>query len=430
MAEPARNVQTQTTSQVAPAGGVQNVRVSRSATPDTAERFRNTGTLGSRALRPENRFVNPTDPKTKAKARQLVQRAIAKPAPKGFYKGQVSDAKIKPKKYDERFSRDQQTTGAPETSQTSIKNVRTTTKPGPIPKERDGEEQQEKTQKKERPSPEGAEKQAEQRRVNLERATRERKAIPGNVQTTQGRIPEEFQTQKSVRGRTQAALFDANKRNRQGQELRTGLDPEAESNARERIQNRATQRAAAVAAQKAAAVVPGGAAMSMVGMASGSRVTMSTFSRFVGYGAAWTLYVWVFVFALLSLFALVGDAAVTYFQDSTFLGNITGFFVDLTNLLPIENFGIALWAIASILVATSVAINWIWLHRLGVRPLGSMYGTLTTFFLLAINLMPVLNLFPWFIIWMSYMQFYGPTKDEIERQNGTQSEDDLNILAA
>jgi hypothetical protein len=115
--------------------------------------------------------------------------------------------------------------------------------------------------------------------------------------------------------------------------------------------------------------------------------------------AAFTVYIFELFFALLSLAVIYAFSLI----EESFLGRVFSFIFDLNSKYP-SGAGLAIWGIAiAINIATFLAF-WLWYYfKFKLNPLQTVQSTFVTYLLIACSIVPILNLFPWCMLWILYV---------------------------
>ena len=128
-------------------------------------------------------------------------------------------------------------------------------------------------------------------------------------------------------------------------------------------------------------------------------------------GVAGVAYVFQFTFALFSLISLYIHAKLLETQETTWYGKMLGLVVDFPSKLPFKIIGMACWGIV-FAITIIVFINYVFFFQLrGISVLkGGATSLLITATCLALNILPVTNIFPFLLIWVIYMCLLGGRK--------------------
>jgi hypothetical protein len=130
---------------------------------------------------------------------------------------------------------------------------------------------------------------------------------------------------------------------------------------------------------------------------------ISSFSKFMGMGAALTSYSFQFLFAILSMLLFGLFAGVENFQKNTFVGNVTSWFGDINSVVPAQEGGMLFWGLATIVVIVTFLSFLLWYKMVGINPFETTLSAFITIVVLSLSIIPFFNIFPWLIIWITYL---------------------------
>lgn len=142
---------------------------------------------------------------------------------------------------------------------------------------------------------------------------------------------------------------------------------------------------------------------------SGKNLGAKSTVRFL-LGIALTIYVWQFVFAIISLVGYGIHAHVLYLRNQTIIGKVVGFFTEFQKWLPFENLGNAMWGLTTLLVFAEFVCFYIVFKVIGRNPMATSVSTLVTATSLALSMFPLTNIFPWLVLWVIYILLFVKTE--------------------
>ncbi len=152
-----------------------------------------------------------------------------------------------------------------------------------------------------------------------------------------------------------------------------------------------------------------GKKMALKHVLSGKKLGAKSIVRFL-LGIALTIYVWQFVFAIISLVGYGIHAHVLYLRNQTFIGKVVGFFTEFQKWLPFENLGYAFWGLTTLLVFAEFVCFYIVFKIIGRDPMATSVSTLVTAASLALSMFPITNIFPWLVLWVIYILLFVETE--------------------
>ncbi len=111
------------------------------------------------------------------------------------------------------------------------------------------------------------------------------------------------------------------------------------------------------------------------------------------------------LFALIALLGFGFHGGLVYAKEQTILGKAIGIFWDFEKTLPFERVGLAFWGLG-VLLTFAFFIVYLFLFRIfGIDPFRTALAFFLCAALLALNLFPITNLFPWLLLWVCYVLF-------------------------
>ena len=116
-----------------------------------------------------------------------------------------------------------------------------------------------------------------------------------------------------------------------------------------------------------------------------------------------TLFLWQFLFALISLVGFGLQATVEHTQQNTLIGNVLSLIVDYSKYFPGQYLGLGAWGIAVLIAVCTFLGLIIWYRMIGVRIFDTTVTTSLTILCLSLSILPVTNLFPTLLLWCLYM---------------------------
>ena len=429
MAEPARKINPANISQ----NGIQNVQtfqggkaandeVGRGAANDpfigtvgardTSDRFRNTGALGQRAL--QNRFASPLNKQNKAQAKQLVANVLQQQKskqgperPSDFYKKQVT--RLKKKRPDERFSRDQQLPAANGTTQkngvqnTQIEQRKPRAEMGDAPedlrkKQAANDTSTDRQGTKPTDTPDGkvadrfAREQSLQAQTKKPRTDQQKDSRFATTDTPGGRVGKRFAEEQSVSAQaTQKKDRDRQERRDRSAQAADNHESNTRQSARRRaasIQNRRQNRGIVAKA----ANDPAGAVL------NATRKTLGAFAKWTFIFIAAVFYAVILVFGILAAIGLIG----AMWEEDSITGTVVGSTIKLTGYSFAELFAYS-WGITIIFAFIGFGLLYVMYRGFGINPNETTFRSLATNFSFLLSLVPVLQIFPWIILWVVYI---------------------------
>ncbi len=114
-------------------------------------------------------------------------------------------------------------------------------------------------------------------------------------------------------------------------------------------------------------------------------------------GIAWISFIFQCLFGFMSLSAFYGGSLI----DSSLWISWINTLVDATK--GFEAVGFLLWGMAVLIVFCTFFVFLLWYMRIGHNPFHSIMSTFITILALSVSLLPVMNLFPWLVLWIIYM---------------------------
>lgn len=119
-------------------------------------------------------------------------------------------------------------------------------------------------------------------------------------------------------------------------------------------------------------------------------------------GVAWTIYLFQLPFSIASavgfgLWGTLGDF------NNTWVGRVVGLFVDIAKFFKVEELSLAMWAISALLILGAFFSLFLYYILRGIQPLSSVVSTLLCFLLVFCSIYPFVNLFPWIVLWVVYV---------------------------
>jgi len=127
------------------------------------------------------------------------------------------------------------------------------------------------------------------------------------------------------------------------------------------------------------------------------------FAKWGGLSIAGIIYIWQLLFGILSLVGFATQASIEYYQQETFVGQVTSYVIDLGEFFPGAEMGLVFWGLASVLSFGAFLAWYLWYRFAGIRPLGTMASAFLSAICFAFSLLPVTNLFPWHLGWIVYI---------------------------
>ena len=108
-------------------------------------------------------------------------------------------------------------------------------------------------------------------------------------------------------------------------------------------------------------------------------------------------YIFQMLFGLLSLAATYGANVIS----SNFFTSLIDKVVDVSGGL--QSAGSGLWGMSALIVVLTFICFWAWYWFIGIDPFHSMMSMFLTLGALAFCLVPGMNLFPWLVLWVIYI---------------------------
>ncbi len=138
-----------------------------------------------------------------------------------------------------------------------------------------------------------------------------------------------------------------------------------------------------------------------------SRGTVQTLKKinpvsWAGLGIAFTLYIWQLIFALFAAFGLLIKSGQVALEEGNVLEKAAGFLLSFP-ASGIGELGILAWGIEILISIGGFIAFFVWFKLQGINPLQTTGSTFWTFLLLALNMIPIINIFPWLMIWIIYV---------------------------
>ncbi len=130
---------------------------------------------------------------------------------------------------------------------------------------------------------------------------------------------------------------------------------------------------------------------------------VTAFARFSGIGIAFTAYLWQALFGIISLIAFVAQSMVVAFKEDTFFGRVLGFFVDFEKYFPGEAIGLVFYGLATIVAVSTILAFQAWFTLTGGSSFKTIFGSITTYLLWAMSVLPVGNIFPTLLVWIIFV---------------------------
>jgi hypothetical protein len=112
---------------------------------------------------------------------------------------------------------------------------------------------------------------------------------------------------------------------------------------------------------------------------------------------------WQGIFAILSLVGFGMHAYILQIRNETLAGRFVGFFFDFQNYFPGEFVGMTFWAISALIGGGAFLGYIIFFYVLGVRVMATVVGTLLMALCFALTILPIINIFPWLLLWVLYL---------------------------
>ena len=129
--------------------------------------------------------------------------------------------------------------------------------------------------------------------------------------------------------------------------------------------------------------------------------------KWAGLGIAGTGYTFQFLFALLSLIFFIMNAGVKEFTMNTLLGkaiaSFVSIFVDIQNMTSLNDAGMICWGIATLVAVSLFSVFASWYKFNGIHPFGTTISIFITFLCISLSILPIMNIFPWILLWIVYM---------------------------
>lgn len=139
---------------------------------------------------------------------------------------------------------------------------------------------------------------------------------------------------------------------------------------------------------------------------------VSAGARWAGLGLAVTVYFWQLACALISLIGIATQATITYTLNETMVGSVinkvasfVGF--DLASLFPADMFGMAFWALSSMIALCTMVGFFLWFVLTDTPVIDTPLMFLATALTLALSILPISNLFPWIPLWVLLVNIRG-----------------------
>lgn len=223
----------------------------------------------------------------------------------------------------------------------------------------------------------------------IQNASREFKTTDGTIRRPKS-VGEHFEEEESIAPRALNARYEKKNRNEQ-QHLQRELANTDDDAERQRLleeqrflkqQLRNTSRRADVAGRKLV-----------------KTPSMSTFAKGTGLFLVINAYLWAALFSVIALAASAGQSLVLMLKEETWLGKFIGLFVDFEQYVPTYflafGFAILSTGVAFIAVLGFTA----WFKLTGLNTGQSLFGKLSSYILIAIAILPIINIFPAILIW-------------------------------
>jgi hypothetical protein len=125
--------------------------------------------------------------------------------------------------------------------------------------------------------------------------------------------------------------------------------------------------------------------------------TLSTSLKWSIIGIASTCYLFQFLFGLMSLASYYGSNMI----DSSLWTSWVNVFIDISGGL--QEAGSLLWGISALIAFATFLGFFLWYKILSINPFHSEISIFITILLLSVSLLPVMNLFPWLVLWILYI---------------------------
>lgn len=212
-----------------------------------------------------------------------------------------------------------------------------------------------------------------------------------NVQVTQRVSTSDERFNEQIEGRLMRAQFIKGEDSRQGRP--EANDPEYEEDKLIKSEERVVPpRTAEVLRQnierkKKEAIIRKKKTVPVIG----------TTAKWMVFSAVCISYIFQLLFGLLSLLVAVSGELVS----SSFLGSIVDLFTDVSS--GFKSAGIGLWGISALIVFLTFICVWAWYRFLGFNPFETVMSMFITLVLLSMSLLPLMNLFPWLVLWVVYL---------------------------
>ena len=203
---------------------------------------------------------------------------------------------------------------------------------------------------------------------------------------------------ESVAARAYENRNNKNDTSRQANEAREGEEARARERAEEEAWNRAEQ------IQNQQSILRGQLqnANSLKGTASKLK-KLSSFRSWMLIGVVINVYIWQFIFALMSLVGFGAHALVLDFAQHNFVGKLISFAINLEKISPGQYLGWAMWGAAALLTVGTFIAYLMYYYAIGIKVFDTTMSTFLTFMCFIMAFLPVTNLFPWLIMWIVYI---------------------------
>lgn len=133
-----------------------------------------------------------------------------------------------------------------------------------------------------------------------------------------------------------------------------------------------------------------------------------------GIAIACSIFMFAFPLAVLSAIGFALHGEVRGFEEGlgkmALVGGVLKWVVGLvTQFLPFELVGYVAWAGVIILLLPAFFGYFIWFAILQLNPIGSQFAFLITSVCILLSMCPIINIFPWIVVWVIYMSFFAPS---------------------
>lgn len=155
------------------------------------------------------------------------------------------------------------------------------------------------------------------------------------------------------------------------------------------------------------------------------RRRISVFASGMSLGIAIYISIWMFFFGLFSMLSFAAETQTSVLIDSatgeivkwatgseilsqvagTVVSNVVTLFglIDLSTLFPGETLGLTFWGLSSVFAMFGYLGFFLWYKILGVSAYETVGGALLVMFVIIFDFLPFINILPWMVLFVFYM---------------------------